>query len=203
MIRNTELRSRAYEAMEGKWGLSALITFVFSILGVGVWCVPTVGTIVQILLLPMFWAYCIIFLRLVRKEEIAFEQIFDGFSNQYLRYLGTLLLEGVYVLLWMLLLIVPGIIKGCSYAMTPFILKDEEVSYDKAIDKSMVMMEGYKMKFFLMNLYFIGWGLLCILTFGIGFFWLYPYIMACNAAFYEDVKADYEERNGTAEAVAE
>lgn len=61
----------------------------------------------------------------------------------------------------------------------------------------MLMMEGYKMKFFLMNLYFIGWALLCCLTLGIGFLWLIPYMATCYATFYEDVKADYEAKTGT------
>jgi uncharacterized membrane protein len=195
MVRNSELRDKAYAAIEGHWGISAIITLAFFILG-GTLYIPKIGAIIPILLLPVSWAYYVIFLRLIRGEEINFGQLFAGFSDQYLRYLGTLFLEFLYVALWSLLLFVPGVIKACSYAMTSYILYDEELSYDAAIEKSMVMMEGYKMKYFLMNLYFIGWAILCILTLGIGYLWLTPYIATCNAAFYEDVKKDYEARTG-------
>lgn len=82
--------------------------------------------------------------------------------------------------------------------MTVFILKDTNLSFDEAIVRSMDMMEGYKMKLFLMFLSFIGWAILCCLTLGIGFLWLYPYVVASIAAFYEDVRADYEARTGAA-----
>ena len=202
MEKNSELRKQAYEAIDGHWSLSALITFVYMLFNIGISCVPKIGSPLQILLLPMSWAYTIIFLRLIRKEEIRFSQIFDGFTNEYLRYLGTLLLQGIYIILWTLLLVVPGVMKACSYSMTYYILKDEPLSYNRAIEKSMLMMEGYKMKFFLMNLYFIGWGILCLLTLGIGFFWLGPYVTTCNAAFYEDVKADFEAKMQTANTAA-
>ena len=107
-----------------------------------------------------------------------------------------MLLMGVYVFLWTLLLIVPGVVKALSYAMTPFILNDKpELSANETIELSMEMMEGRKMDLFLLYLGFLGWALLCILTLCIGFLWLEPYVYAATAAFYEDVKADYESRN--------
>mgnify|MGYP002591125050 FL=1 len=74
--------------------------------------------------------------------------------------------------------------------MTSFILKDEpEMKNNAAIEKSMAMMEGNKMKLFMLDLSFIGWAILCLFTFGIGFFFLQPYMQASHAAFYEDLKA--------------
>ena len=58
-----------------------------------------------------------------------------------------------------------------------------------AIEKSMAMMEGNKMKLFLLDLSFIGWAILCLFTLGIGYFFLQPYMQAAHAAFYEDLKA--------------
>ena len=95
-----------------------------------------------------------------------------------------------FTILWSLLLVIPGIIKSYSYAMTSFILKDEpEMKNNAAIEKSMVMMDGNKMKLFMLDLSFIGWAILCLFTFGIGFFFLQPYMQASHAAFYEDLKA--------------
>lgn len=51
-----------------------------------------------------------------------------------------------------------------------------------------LMMDGYKLKLFRLVLRFLGLGLLCILTLGIGFFWLIPYTQVCMAKFYDDVK---------------
>jgi uncharacterized membrane protein len=196
MKRNSDLRDQAYAALTGNWGMSALITLVFSIIVGGVGYIPFIGCIVAIALLPMYYAYYTIFLGRIRGEKLDFGTLFDGFTSQYFRYLGTMLLMGVYVFLWSLLLIVPGIIKACSYGVTVFLLKDTNLSFDEAVVRSMDMMEGYKMKFFLMNLSFIGWAILCCLTFGIGFFWLQPYVVTSLAAFYEDVKADYEAKTG-------
>ena len=115
--------------------------------------------------------------------------MFEGFHD-YGRIFVTKLLQAVYTALWSLLLVIPGIIKSYSYAMTDFILKDEpEMKNNAAIEKSMVMMDGNKMKLFMLDLSFIGWAILCLFTFGIGFFFLQPYMQASHAAFYEDLKA--------------
>lgn len=92
-----------------------------------------------------------------------------------------------------MLLIIPGIIKSLSYALTPYILHDHaELQYNSAIERSMEMMDGHKMRLFLLYLSFIGWGILALFTCGLGFLWLTPYVNASLAAFYEDVRADYE-----------
>ena len=96
-----------------------------------------------------------------------------------------------------LLFIIPGIIKAFSYAMTPYILEENpELSANDAIDHSRAMMKGHKFDLFWLYLSFIGWFILCILTLGIGFLWLTPYMETSVAAFYEDVKADYEMNGG-------
>ena len=74
--------------------------------------------------------------------------------------------------------------------MTDFILKDQpELANNGAIEKSMAMMEGNKMKLFLLDLSCIGGAILCLFTFGIGYFFLQPYMHAAHVAFYEDLKA--------------
>lgn len=77
--------------------------------------------------------------------------------------------------------------------MTPFILADNpELSANQAIDRSRAMMKGHKFDLFWLYLSFIGWGLLCVLTVGIRLFWFCPYIYTSVAAFYQDIKAEYE-----------
>jgi Predicted integral membrane protein len=195
MKRNAELRAQAYMALEGNWKMAAIITLVYFLIEGGIQCgvdfLHRSLDIISILLMPIVYGYSIAFLALVRGEELQFERLFDGFKD-YGRVLGTLLLTTVYTLLWALLLIIPGIVKGYSYAMTNYILRDEpQLRFNGAIEKSMDMMSGYKMKLFLMDLSFIGWAILCLLTLGIGFLFLAPYVAASHAAFYQYVKEEY------------
>lgn len=117
-----------------------------------------------------------------------------GFGN-WGHHVGGMLLVGVYTLAWTLLLIVPGIIKSFAYALTPFILIDKpELSANEAIELSMKMMDGHKLDLFILYLSFIGWYLLSILTLCVGMLWVMPYMYTAMAAFYEDVKAEYESK---------
>lgn len=119
-----------------------------------------------------------------------------AFKDYGHKVLGMFLMN-LFIVLWTLLLIIPGIIKSFSYAMTPFILDEyPTVGVGDSIDISRKMMKGHKLDLFLLELSFIGWGILCIFTLGIGFLWLYPYMQTSIAIFYEDVKAEYIEKNG-------
>ena len=106
--------------------------------------------------------------------------------------------DGGYPLIeWVIVLfpaLIPAFVKSLSYSMTPFVLYDKKEMGTKAIDLSMKMMKGHKMALFILYLTFTGWGILCIFTLGIGYFWLVPYINASLAEFYEEVKADYGQR---------
>ncbi len=117
-----------------------------------------------------------------------------GFRN-WLHIVWGMFLMVLYVFLWSLLFVIPGIVKAYSYAMTPYIIvENPELSANQAIDRSREMMRGRKFDLFYLHLSFIGWGILCLLTFGIGFLWLIPYMDTAQAAFYADVKADREGR---------
>ena len=109
---------------------------------------------------------------------------FRKFGRAFLWYL----IVGIYTFLWSLLLIVPGIIKSFSYAMTPFILIDHpEMSVNEAITESRHIMDGHKWELFCLNFSFIGWWLLGFLTCGLLFLWLIPYVGITNAAFYRSL----------------
>jgi uncharacterized membrane protein len=117
-------------------------------------------------------------------------------SNYWHKVWGMFLVM-LFTFLWSLLFIIPGIVKCFSYSMTPFILEEHpELSANEAIDHSRAMMKGHKFDLFWLLLSFIGWGFLCLFTFGIGYLWLTPYMETSVAAFYEDVKADYEVNGG-------
>ena len=190
---NSVLRNEAYAALQGNWLMSAVVYLIVMAVACVLSAIPLVGWLLCIAVgLPLGWGAYMVFYDLFRERKLSIETLFNGF-HAYNRITLTMLLVQVYTFLWTLLLIVPGIIKGCSYAMTPFILREHpELSYNAAIEKSMAMMEGNKMKFFLLCLSFIGWAILCVFTLGIGYLFLYPYIYTSFVAFYEDLKAQQE-----------
>lgn len=111
-----------------------------------------------------------------------------GFGN-WLHVVWGMILSTIYIFLWTLLLIIPGIIKSYSYALTPYILVEHpEMSANEAIEESMRLMDGHKFDLFYLQLSFIGWAILSILSLGLGVFWLIPYQMTAQAAFYRDIK---------------
>ena len=138
------------------------------------------------------------FLDWLREPEMQiqpFKQAFQVFTRKY--FIGTLLiyvLTAIFVTLWSLLLVIPGIIKAFSYSQAYFIFKDrkafvgnEKVSALDCITESRKMMDGHKWEYFVLQLSFIGWGILSVLSLGIGFLWLNPYMNATYAAFYKNL----------------
>jgi len=133
-------------------------------------------------------------LNLVDKKNAAFETLFEYFSHWKTTTI-TRLLRALYVFLWSLLFIIPGIVAGFSYAMTDYILaEDPELTADEAISQSKSIMMGNKWRFFCLQFSFIGWDILATLVFGIGHLWLTPYKQAAYAAFYREVSGtEYHE----------
>ncbi len=191
----SELRAAARQSLSGMWGGAVVLCLVYLLITICVSSIPVVGSIVSLLLMPLGFGLTVTFLDNAReKSGFPVGNLLIGFK-EYGRIFGTMLLQGVYTVLWTLLLIVPGIIKSYSYAMTPYILRDEpQLKYNAAIEKSMAMMKGHKWNLFCLQLSFIGWLLLVILTLGIGYLWLAPYMASSTAHFYNEVKADYEAR---------
>ena len=93
--------------------------------------------------------------------------------------------------LWTLLFIIPGIIYAYKVIMTTMILADtadQNTSYKQVINTSKEMMDGYKFDYFVFELSFIGWALLCIVTCGIALIWVYPYVQIANVMYYKELK---------------
>lgn len=112
-----------------------------------------------------------------------FDSFGTGFAQRFLRSL--------YETLWSLLFIIPGIIKGYSYSMTPFILAEHpHLTASQAIELSEQLMEGHKADLFILDLSFIGWNILAMLTWNLGNIALNPYKNASYAAFYRQLQAE-------------
>lgn len=201
MEKNSKLRNAALDALSGNWGTAVLMTIVYYAVSMILvysftaafsafsQAMEMLGNLSNILILPLTFALYVAFLRMKRKEEPGVQSLFAFYTNK--KVWAVELLKNIYIILWTLLLIVPGIVKSYSYAMTEYILFDNpNIGAEEAINRSMVMMKGKKLKLFLLDLSFIGWFILALLTLGIGFVLLVPYIYTAHAAFYEDLKAE-------------
>ncbi|MCR1809210.1 DUF975 family protein [Haploplasma modicum] len=129
-----------------------------------------------------------------RKEKVRFEDLFEPATKNFINLLVMGLLKSIFLFLWTLLFIIPGLIKSYSYAMADYIALDNpKLEANDVITKSREMMDGNKLRLFLLHLSFIGWFLLGILTFGIGLIFLAPYIKAAETAFYLNLLGNNEE----------
>ena len=208
----SEIKKQSLQSLQGKWGLVVLLTFImFSMYyilpsiveiilsgGFSEW-IDQEGTtatenivemIFTILLFPFSIGVCWFYLSLVRDNNPKISNVFAIYSDgkTSIKVIGATILQGIFVFLWSLLLIIPGIIKSISYSQTFYILRDHpEYTILEAITESRKKMVGYKWKYFLLGLSFIGWGILCLFTVGIGLLWLIPYYSTAIATFYKEV----------------
>ncbi|MCT8975076.1 DUF975 family protein [Clostridium sp. CX1] len=115
-----------------------------------------------------------------------------GFNRQnYMGIVKTMFLTKVFIFLWTLLLIIPGIIKSYAYRMVPYILADNpNIGAREAIALSNEMTKGHKFNMFILDLSFIGWYLLGVLALGIGVLFVMPYQNATNAELYLVLRKD-------------
>jgi len=190
-LSNAEITARARTMLKGSWKLPILASAVFLTIILLLSCVPLIGWIGALVLSgPLTLGYCMAYLAFVRTRRMRLSQLFDGFSrfaNAFIAYL----LRTIFVILWALLLIIPGVIAALGYSMTFFILADNPgMEGLTAITRSRELMQGRKWKLFCLGCRFIGWFLLGILSLGIGFIWIVPYFQTSLTIFYEDLQRD-------------
>jgi uncharacterized membrane protein len=180
-----ELKNRAKQSLTGNWGAAILGLVIYGAI-VSLLSTTGVGSFVTGL---VSLGYISLYLFILRGKTPTFEGSISAVTeNIGTKFIATLLVS-LYTFLWSLLFIIPGIIKSYSYAMTPYILLDRpELSATDAIKESEKMMDGHKMELFILDLSFIGWILLSMLTCGILVLYVEPYMMATKAAFYLELK---------------
>ena len=129
------------------------------------------------------------------EEPAHVSNVLFSFDHNYLNIVKVMFLRDLFIFLWSLLCVVPGIIKSYEYRMIPYILADNpEMSKDEAFALSKKMMDGQKWNAFVLDLSFIGWELLSVLTCGLlSIFYVDPYRAATNAALYEALKINDSE----------
>jgi len=215
-MNTSTLKRRALNNLEGNWGLSVGVAFLAALLG-GIslssnfnvkideevlWRLPQFvvnllalyASVMSLLGLAQFiiggtinLGYTQYLLDQHDRRELDFHVLFSQFHRFGVGFL-QFFLRNLYIALWSLLFVIPGIVKTYSYAMTPYILADHpEMTANEAITASRQLMDGHKGELFWLRLTFIGWSILCVFTLGIGNLFLNPYVNAAEAAFYRQL----------------
>lgn len=136
-------------------------------------------------------------MNLVDGEESRVGNLFEYFPH-WKTMLKAGLLQVLFVILWSMLFVIPGIIAAIRYSMTYYILAENpEMTAREAIDRSKEMMNGNKWRLFCLGFSFIGWEILSAITMGIGHLFLYPYEYAAMAAFYREISGTAVEKEET------
>ncbi len=132
--------------------------------------------------------YCKYLLKLHDGEEAELKDLFSQLSTRFADGFVLSLLSAIYIALWTLLFIIPGIVATYKYALAPFILlENPDMKPNDAITESKERMSGYKGALFCLDFSFIGWAFLSALTLGIGSLWLNPYQNMARTAFYRSL----------------
>ena len=214
----SDYRRIARENLSGNWGQSILVAFVAALFGalltgasfsinIDASILPELPMFIQrylalmakiagILGIVRFVAggtvqlgYTKYLLKQYNKASFDIKDLFSEFNRFSQGFLQNFL-RGLYVFLWSLLFVIPGLVKIYSYAMTPFIMAENpDMTANEAITASRELMDGHKGELFTLELTFFGWMLLNTLTLGLGSLALNPYMNAARAAFYKDLTA--------------
>ena len=180
-----QVKNKAKAALEGNW-LGVILAFILFLVLSALLDATAIGVL---FLGVLAYAHSVFHLELVKSKKAKPGAMFRSMFKGFLKKWGASLLTALYLFLWSLLLIVPGIVKSYAYAMTPYILHEKpKMSVSQAITKSREMMRGYKWKLFLLDLSFIGWMLLSVVTLGLALFYAWPYYQAARAEFYKQIK---------------
>lgn len=138
---------------------------------------------------PIEYGYIKMFLKQSRDgEKMVIGDLFNGFKEDFLDLFIINLVRAIKIILWSLLFIIPGIIKGLSYSMVYYIKADNpNYEWKDCFAESERIMKGNKGKLFILELSFIGWNIIGALCFGIGTFWVSAYTNATKAHFYQSI----------------
>lgn len=215
MLYARDFRARARQALKGKWGLAVGVGFVATLLTGGVGVANSAGastegsgylsvaehqsfialttTVATIALLVLVIGGAIQLgwnrfnIGLVKGETVRFGDLFSQIHRLWAGFLMKFVV-GLFVTLWSLLLVIPGIIAGYAYAMVPYLMAEfPELRVMDAIRESKRLMKGNKWRLFCLHMSFFGWMFLSAFTLGIGYLWLTPYMQTAEAVFYMEV----------------
>ena len=188
---NQTLRAQARESLNGKWRPIIVVTIMLSLPIFILSMISVLGTIIDFLLFGVVWiSYLSFFLPIARNKKVRVNTLFSEFKRYefytmvYLQFLLKLIIGTI-------IFIIPGLIAKYRYQLVPFVIADNPniTNPADALNKCKILMEGNKWRFFTLQMSFIGWWFLSVLTFGIGFLWLVPYMNVTFAKLYDDISS--------------
>ena len=185
MKTRAEIKEEAKIGVRHQYGIALGVFLLFTAVS---WAVPGIGFL--LLMPPLLVGYCHFSVKVFFREQATVGGFFAAGFTDYGRSLAGVLWMYLFVLLWSLLLIVPGIVKALSYWMTPYILAEcPQVAPTEALKLSMRMTDGHKGDIFVMYLSFIGWLILSGLTCGLLYlFYVGPYMNTSMAGLYAELR---------------
>ena len=187
---NLNLDDSTLKQWENALGSEAMMEYLIIILQI---LIPFVA-IASILAIVVFviggviaLGHSLFVLNVVDGKQARFGDIFSQF-HRFGDGFCLRLLTGLFVALWSMLFVIPGIVAMYSYAMAPFImLENPNCGARQALAESKEMMRGNRWRLFCLEISFIGWSFLNLFTLGIGSLWLNPYVEVSRAAFYREI----------------
>jgi uncharacterized membrane protein len=184
-----QLKKTAKARISGNIGILFVITLLVSLITGAAMSVPVAGQIAGALILgPAFGlALTQIYLGIWAGTPADVADVFSCFK-QFWPAFKVGFLQGLFTFLWSLLLFIPGIIKSYAYSQAMFILADcPDIGAREALRLSEEMMKGHKMELFVLELSFLGWHLLGIVTCGLSYIYAAPYMSTASAGFYRSL----------------
>lgn len=159
--------------------------------------IPGFGQILSLAMLVLEIGLSVFYLKFINNEKTDYMDVFFSFTfkdlNKYLNHLGTMLARMLLIVLWMLLFIIPGIIKAIAYSQVTYIkAENPDMDIMECLKESQRLMDGHKMEYFVMQLSFIGWFLLICITFGLAAIYVLPYHATTMALYYRALTPQIE-----------
>lgn len=198
MFNRIQYKKDALSTLKNNWAVPCLLAITFlalsalsstgaGILGVCVSGILSVGIIFTFM--KMIVVQHSVATTEEASEKITFTTFLEGIESRWLPALLGSLWNILWVCLWSLLFVIPGIVKAYSYSMMFYVLAENpKIGPMKAMDISKILTQGHKADLFMMDLSFFGWIFLTMLTSGIGFIWLHPYMTMTETYAYYDLK---------------
>ena len=196
MTSNSQLRALSRNQLDnrifsGTWITMVILCLVTSAIPAAINGIPAIGSIISLLITgPLtlgLAAVCLMIVRSGGKPELKY--IVYGFSKaNFLRSFLISLLTAIFVVLWSILFVIPGIVKTYAYSAAYYIALDDDsnrMTAKECLDRSQQLMKGHKWQLFMLDLSFIGWYILGALAFGVGILFVIPYHQMARTNFYD------------------
>ena len=187
MVKRSQIKRLAKRQLKRNWGIALGAIPLCAAMSVAALIIggPALANVVAV-------GFAAAYMAIIRTGKAKISSIFEGWQSFGPAFIAGILVP-LYTCFWSMLFGIPGIIKSYAYAMTNYVIKDNpDMTAKEAITESRRLMRGNKWRLFIMDLSFIWWDILCVLTLGILLIYVVPFKLAARAAFYDAVKSSKE-----------